>query len=123
MSQSIRDFEKSFTSTADLSAEPYVVVAVDLSNDNSVVLATADTDPIVGVLQNEPKAGEAALIRFIGTTKVVLGGVVARGDAVTTNATGEGVTTAVAGTAVIGKALDSGVAGDIIEVLLTISTI
>ncbi len=123
MSQSIRDFERSFNSTADLSATKHLIVAVDTLNENSVVVATSATDPIVGVLQNKPKAGQSALVRFIGTTKVVSAGVIASGAYVTSNATGKAVATAVIGNQVIGRALESAVAGDVIEVLLSVSTV
>ena len=82
MAQSIRDFERSFLSTSDLSATEHLIVAVDMVNANSVVLAVLATDPVCGVLQNKPKAGQAAVVRFIGTSKVVAGGVIAAGDLV-----------------------------------------
>lgn len=118
MSQSVRDFEGSLNSTNDLSAKQFFIVKVDVSNDHSVVLAAAGTDPIVGVLQNKPKAAQAALVRFLGTTKVVAGGTVTRGDLVTSDSAGKAVTTTTNKDVAIGRALVSAVAGDIFEILL-----
>lgn len=119
MSTAIRDFEKSFTSTNDLSAKQYYIVAVDTSNDESVVLAAAGTDPVVGVLQNKPKAAAAALVRFIGTSKVIAGGSITRGDKVTSDSNGKAVTTTSANDQVLGRALSSAATGDLVEVLLS----
>lgn len=123
MSQSIRDFEKSFVSTNDLSLKQYFIVKADTANDQSVVLGAAATDPIVGVLQNKPKAGQGALVRFIGTSKVIAGGTITRGDKVTSNASGQAITTVTAGNTVVGIALSSAVVGDIVEILLAISRV
>lgn len=120
MSQAIRDFEKSYVSTNDLSATTnlYCIVKVDVSNDQSIVLAAASTDPIVGVLQNLPKAKAAALVRHAGTTKVYAGGTITRGDTVTSDSSGHAVTTTVNKDRQLGIALSSAVSGDIVEILL-----
>lgn len=120
MAQSVRDFEKSYTSTNDLSAAEFIIVAVDLSNDNSIVAAAASTDPIVGVLQNKPKAGVAAVVRMGGTSKVIAGGTITRGDWVTSDASGHAVTTTTNNAQVIGRALMSAVSGDILEVMMSV---
>ena len=122
MAQSIRDFEKSFVSTNDLSAKQYYIVAVDTSNDQSVVLAAAATDPIVGVLQNKPKALQAGLVRFIGTSKVIAGGTITRGDKVTSDSNGKAITTTTNKDTLVGVALSSAVSGDIVEILLNVGS-
>jgi Uncharacterized conserved protein (DUF2190) len=120
MSQAIRDFEKSYLSTNDLSAAAnlYCIVKMDTAADQSVVLAAAATDPIVGVLQNLPKAGKAAVVRHAGTTKVFAGGTITRGDMVTSDASGHAITTTTNKDRMLGIALSSAVASDIVEVLL-----
>lgn len=123
MSQAIRDFEVTLNSTNDLSLKQFYIVAVDTSNDHAVVLGAAATDPIVGVLQNKPKANQGALVRFIGTTKVIAGGTITRGDRVTSDANGKAITTTSTGNAVLGRALVSAVAGDILEVMLALNTL
>lgn len=120
MSQSVRDFEKSNVSTNDLSLKQFYIVAVDTANDSSVILAAAATDPIVGVLQNKPKAAQAAIYRFIGTSKVIAGGTITRGDFVTSDANGKAVTTTSSSNATLGIALMSAVSGDIFEVQLAV---
>lgn len=118
MSQFVRDFQKSFTATSALATE-YVIVKADTSNDESVVLAVAATDPVVGVLQNKPAAGAQALVQWLGSTKCVAGGTITRGDKVTANASGQAITTTSSGNTVVGIALASAVSGDIFELLLT----
>lgn len=120
MSQSVRDFEKSLLSTNDLSTKQFYIVAVDTANDESLILGAAATDPIIGVLQNKPKAGAAALYRFLGTTKVIAGGTITRGDFVTSDGNGKAVTTTSSSNATVGIALVSAVAGDIFEVQLAV---
>lgn len=119
MAQAIRDFEKSFVSTADLSAAEFVIVKVDVSNDQSIVIAAASTDPIVGVLQNKPKAGKAAVVRWGGSSKVIAGGTITRGDRVTSDGSGHAVTTTTNKDVILGLALSSAVSGDIVEVALS----
>lgn len=106
-------------STGDLSAAEYVIVKVDVSNDQSVVIAAASTDPIMGVLQNKPKAGEAAVVRWGGSSKVLAGGTITRGDRVTSDGSGHAVTTTTNKDVVLGLALSSAVSGDVVEVALS----
>lgn len=115
MSQSVRDLENSKEAAADLSAKQYYFVKVDTSG--KIALAAAATDAIVGVLQNTPASGEQATYRFGGTAKIVLGGTVDEGEWVTSDSNGKGVATTTDGNIAV-RALEAGVAGDIIEVQL-----
>ena len=122
MSQSIRDFERSFTTgSSTLIAKQYRVVKQH--TDGTLILASAATDKFVGVLQNKPAVGAAGLVRFIGTSKVVAGGTINPGDLVTADSNGAVVTTTTTKDRVLGTAILSAAAsaGDIIEVLLHIS--
>ena len=104
---------------ADLSGKQYRVVKQQ--SDRTVVLATAASDVLFGVLSNAPVAGDTASVAGIngqGTFKVVLGGTVAFNAALTTDANGAAVT-ASAGNKVFGIAQEAGVAGQVIEYLLS----
>jgi len=119
MSQSIRDFERSFVCGAtSLAAKQYYIVKQH--TDGTLIIAAAATDHIVGVLQNKPAVGAAALVRFIGTTKVIAGGTINPGDRVTTDSAGKAVATTTDKDVVLGTAIlnAAAAAGDIIEVLL-----
>lgn len=119
MSQYVKGFEKSFKSTNDLSTTgQFCIAKVDTSNDESIVLAAASTDPIVGVVQNKPAAGHFANVQFAGTAKIIAGGTITRGDKVTSDASGHAVTTTTNKDRMVGTALVSAVAGDIFEVML-----
>jgi len=117
MSQSIRDFERSFEAEADLSAKQYYIMVLG-TGANQVNAASAQGAASIGVLQNDPQAGEAAMVRFLGTTKVVAGAAITKGARITTGATGK-AEAAATGDYVIGRALEAAAAdGDIIEIML-----
>ena len=121
MSQSIRDFERSFTTCAStLIAKQFYMVKQH--TDGTLILAAASTDKIVGVLQNKPAVGAAGVVRFIGTTKVIAGGTINPGDLVTSNGSGQAVSTTTTKDRILGTAILSAAAasGDVIEVLLHI---
>lgn len=119
MTTSIRDFEKSFVCGATtLIAKQYYIVK--LHTDGTIILGAAGTDNLIGVLQNKPAVGAAALVRFGGTSKVIAGGTIAPGAWVTSNSSGQAVATTTDGDVVIGQYLGTANAasGDIIEVRL-----
>lgn len=119
MSQQIADFERTGTAGEDLSAKQYYIVQLDASGN--IEVGEGATDLLVGVLQNKPESGEAALYRFLGTSKVVASAAIAIGAWVTSTAAGKAVTTTTDGDITIGRALEAASAdGDIIEVQLSI---
>jgi hypothetical protein len=92
------------------------------ADDDTLSAATASTEDLVGVFQHTTSAAnEEVRVMLSGISRVVLGGTVTRGGWITSDANAKGVAAAPgAGTnaSVIGRALASGVAGDIIPVLL-----
>lgn len=104
---------------ADLTGKAYRVVKQQ--SDRTVVLASAATDTLLGVLSNAPGNGDTASVCGInaqGTFKVVLGGTVAFGAKLTADANGAAVTAAT-GNNVFGIAQEAGVAGQVVEYLCT----
>lgn len=89
--------------------------AVKLNASGNVVKTTAITDTPVGILQNDPKNGEAARVAIAGVSKARLAGTVAPNDQVGINAAGR-LVVAVTTNRVIGIALTGGVTGDIVSV-------
>lgn len=118
MSQSIRDFERTFNAGEDMSSAQYHIVQLDASGNAEI--GEGATDLVIGVLQNKPKADEAALVRFLGTTKVIAGGSVSIGDYVTTDGSGHAVATTTDGNIVIGRALEAADTSDIFEVQMCV---
>lgn len=112
--------EKSVKCTAAL-ATAFLIAKVG-ADDDTFSQATASTEDLVGVFQHTTlAAGEEVRLMLGGVSRVKLGGTVARGALVTSDANGKAVAIgAVAGTnyAVIGRAMASGVADDIVPVLL-----
>lgn len=88
---------------------------------DTVVAIAATTDKALGVLNNAPKAGQEAEVVLTGVVKVELAGTVSRGDYIGHDASGFGVARpfATAGTNLVyGRALESGVSGQVISVAL-----
>lgn len=117
-------------SDADLSDVDnlFRIVSIAASTANptgrKVVLATSATDAnIIGVLNNNPKAGEPASVcgrNASGTFKVKLGAntaAVSVGDKLTVDTDSGALKTTTSGNEVIGRALEAGVAGQVIEYL------
>lgn len=112
--------EKSVKCTAAI-ATAYLI-AKPGADDDTFSQATANTEDLVGVFQHTTAAaGDEVRLMVSGISLVKLGGTVTRGNYVTADTAGKGVAIgAVAGTNynAIGKALASGVDGDLIPVLL-----
>jgi len=110
---------KNFTTGA--ATEPYRLVK--LTGDDQVEHAAATTDTIIGATTEigTDGAGERQDVHVVGIAEVELGGNVSRGDQVTSDANGKAVTASpAAGTnaQVAGIAMDGGVDGDIVDILL-----
>jgi hypothetical protein len=93
------------------------------STDDFVVLGAAAGDAVIGVVEGiAPAAGERVDVVLGGIAEVKLAGAVTRGGGVVANASGLAVAAA-AGNRAIGYVLQSGVAGDIVEVLIAPHTV
>ena len=93
---------------------------VRFSAENTAVAASAATDKLVGISDNVGgDANDTVDVILDGIALVKLGGTVAFGDLVTSDATGQGVATTTAGNRVIGVAMQGGVTGDLIGVKLS----
>lgn len=100
---------------ADLSALQFHFVV--MSSDGQVDGA-GDGGAAIGVLQNKPSsAGEAASVAIGGVSKVVVGSAIIAGQRVASASDSEAIPAAT-GDIVMGVALESGDAGDLIRVLL-----
>lgn len=98
---------------SDLSAHQYHFMVIGSDEEISEAGNTVHVD---GVLQNKPVSGAAATLAISGISRVVLGAEVHAGDLVMSDASGKAVRAAAG--QIAGKALESGVAGDVIPVLL-----
>src|SRR2546423_1298136 len=123
----------SFVSDADLSAVSngietnlFKIVSIAASTANptnrKVVLATSATDAnIIGVLNNAPKAGEAASVvgrNSTGTFKVKAGAntaAISIGDFFTVDTDSGALKTTTSGDQLVGQALEAAVAGQVFE--------
>lgn len=117
MSKSLLD--KEYVAEAAITA--YRIVKPG-STDDFVAVAAAATDKVIGVVEGvAPALGERCAVVLNGIADVTFGGTVARGDPLTSDASGRAVVAApAAGTNVrlIGFARVSGVVGDVGEILV-----
>ncbi len=111
---------------SDISGNQFECVKMTGSEDFEVTKLGANTDDVLGILQNDPDgADKAAEVAILGTCKARLGGTVARGDFLEPDADGElvkygEITDGSAATInVLAMALQSGVDQDVIMVALT----
>lgn len=110
-----------FTAVSTLASSQYYIVQL-ASTAGQVKLATSGTSKIIGVVQNDPAAGQPVELAYAGVFKVAGETSVAIGDFVTASSTGRAKTTTTGGNTVIGKALDAtSTAGDIIRVAGVVS--
>lgn len=107
---------------ADLSSNQYCFVKQG-STQNTVVLATAATDDIIGILENAPKSGwEAKVVLFNaqGTMSILAGGSIGANVKITCNGSGRATSTINSGDFVLGTTVDAATAnGDVIEIVLS----
>ena len=116
--------------TAGLSKSVKSTAAIAVANtiakfgadDDTMSIAAAVTDNMVGIFQHiTSAAGKQVEVMLTGISDLKIAGTVTRGDLITSNASGQGVTAAPAAGVnnnVVGTAMRSGVTGDVIPVLL-----
>jgi hypothetical protein len=114
-----------FKAGEDLSAKQYHFVKID-AGDGSVVAVDGATDRPVGVLQNDPRAGEAAEVLITGGTKIECGGSASFGQPLFSSAAGKGVTLAFGTTASaafnVGTFIENGSASAIAAAVINCSS-
>ena len=101
---------------ADLSSAQYHILR--LTGDRTTNIASLATDTAVaGVLQNKPKSGGHATLKFIGRGRIVAGAAISANALVTTNSSGR-ATAALAGSGhiVVGRVLEAaGGDGEVVD--------
>lgn len=109
-------WERSYVAAADLSAKQFHFV--ELVGADQVNACNAATDIPIGVLQNDPRAGEAATVwGNVGVSKVVSDGSgtpIARGNWLGTNAVGRAVVKTANNDFIVGMALDASAANGVV---------
>jgi hypothetical protein len=98
---------------ADLSTHQYKFVEINADGKIALVANNGHAD---GVLLNDPKANEAAVVGISGILKVKCGAAVVRGGNVGSGANGAAKTAATA-SAVLGTAIETGADGRVISIL------
>ena len=108
---------------ADLSANQYKALRFDSTERQFIVVSDANAQKPIGIQQDDPNAsGQAIDIAVTGIAKWECGGTVSYGDSLACNDAGEAITDVEVASGAnlhhLGYALEAGVDGDIIDVLL-----
>ena len=108
---------------ADLSSNQYKALRFDSTERQFVVISNANAQKPIGVQQDNPDAsGQAIDIASSGMAKWECGGTVSYGDSLACNNAGEAISDAEVASSAdlhhLGYALEAGVDGDIIDVML-----
>ena len=90
---------------------------VQISGAKFVGISSAGTEPD-GILQNKPESGRACQVRRIGLSKLDLVGTVVAGDKLKPSTDGKGIATDTDEDKYGAKALENGITGQTITVLL-----
>jgi hypothetical protein len=106
---------RTFIAGEDLSSAQFKFVT--LESDGQIDLADAAGENAIGVLLNDPAAGEAATVAISGKVMVTSGGTIAAGAQIQTDASGDALTAA-AGDVVLGYALEAAVDGQVFAIEL-----
>lgn len=108
---------------AEAAVEDYRIVKPG-ATVGGCVKASAATDKIIGTSDElAHAAGEVVDVAVGSVPKVRLGGTVAAGDALTSDANGKAIATTTTGNRIIGYAEAAGVLDDVITYLRALSTI
>lgn len=115
-----------FSKTAALAgpngSAQFLAVKYSTAADRTYLLVAGANARSDGILQNAPVLGDSCDVAFSGICKAVLGGTVASGDFLTTDASAR-LVTATIGQLACAKALMAGVVGDIATVRVLPGTI
>lgn len=112
--------QRTYTAGADLSGQQYRFVKMNTSG--AIVPIAAAIDRPLGVLQNNPASGQAAVVMSIGITKLYAGGSIAPSDGISTSAAGLALTVNLSATTPIiiaGTALSTGTNGAVITAMVS----
>lgn len=118
MSFEIGVLDKTFKAAASLTTKQFYFVKLTAADTVNVCAAT--TDMPIGVLQNAPASGGAAVVRLLGISKVSADTTWSQGAAIGTSADGQGVTKTTGTHYVMGTALEaSTAANELVPCLIT----
>jgi len=115
--------EKPILSDSGLAAADYSSMqyhAMYLNTAEAITLVATLGARVDGVLQDAPESGEIGTIMQEGVSKVLLEGTVAIGDPLCANASGHFIKCTCDNYFVAGRALETGVSGDVISMFITL---
>jgi hypothetical protein len=109
--------------SATLAAKQYHCVKLS-STAGEIKICSSTVDAIIGLVQNDPAAGQPAEVAAWGVALGIAGGSITAADKLTCNKTGELETTTTGGRPIVGTALEAATAqGDRIAVLVSPQTL
>lgn len=110
---------ESIEGSGDLSSNDHLLHTIDVNGQ----LALPTAGDIAFVLVNAADVtaqGEEGTVTLVGKEKVVAGESIAAGDRIAANGSGQAVTAATSGDAVVGIALEDAASGELFKMLVTV---
>jgi hypothetical protein len=101
--------------SADMSDDQYLFVTLNSSGE--LELPAASTAPVLGVLDDTPRAGSHGTVILLGIAKVTSDATITPMELLSSNTAGQAIA-AGSGDAVVAIALEAAASGDIFSVLL-----
>lgn len=102
----------------DLSSDQFKCVKAGTADFRVILVTSATASVPIGVLQDDPDAaGKSATVRVYGNTRILAGGTVSRG-VVQTMLAGGTCQDKNGSDVILGVALESGVSGDVVSIIL-----
>lgn len=114
-------YQYRFTAKAEASLDEGLYHVLHITGNGPEVnrLYDQNDSTMCGVLQNNPgAAGRAAIVAYLGLSKIVAGGAISAGDVLTCNTSARAITVT-SGDMAFGRAIEAaGADGEIIEAIL-----
>lgn len=107
-----------FRANEDLSAKQYHFVKYAAGDEESVDACDTADERAIGILMNAPSLGGVAEVAVAGGARLKVAGTIAADQMITSDANGQGVVVDAAGEHMNAKAVEPGVANDVISVMV-----
>lgn len=117
MSQEITGLNRTFIAAGSIAQ--YRCVRLNSASDNQINTNTSNTTVNIGVSQESASSTNPVTVALLGTTKATAAGSITKGALLKASTSGKVATTTNNGDSVVGTALESADANDVIEIQLT----
>lgn len=119
MSTELNVYDDSYATFGDLQSNQYYFV--EFSASRTVQKCSAVTAVICGIVQNNPKSGETAVVRMLGKSKIKTGEAITYGALVGCTAAGQAAAKSLGTNTthyIVGQAIETTASGDVAHIVV-----